>query len=186
MMDAQNAIDIILKFVAITVAFIVVLFVVAYTVLAERRVLGFLAQDSDIEHDPIATALNAVDAGDVGAELVGAQGIEVNFVISEVVEGFIQRLGGHGALFGGMSGVGFGLLGYMATKSRFDSRERYLLAPGTTLMAMLWFALCILRDIPPFSEMLSAIPAAANSAHAVGLLVGAAIAYVPLLVRKAA
>jgi len=42
MMDSQLIIDIILKFVAITVAFVVVLFVVAYTVLAERRVLGFI------------------------------------------------------------------------------------------------------------------------------------------------
>src|ERR1051326_6929949 len=42
MMDSQLIIDIILKFIAITVAFIVVLFVVAYTVLAERRVLGFI------------------------------------------------------------------------------------------------------------------------------------------------
>ena len=35
-------IDIALKFVAITVAFVVVLLIVAYTVLAERRVLGFI------------------------------------------------------------------------------------------------------------------------------------------------
>src|SRR5690242_20827799 len=42
MMDFQTAIDIILKFVAITVAFVVVLLVVAYTVLAERRILGFI------------------------------------------------------------------------------------------------------------------------------------------------
>ena len=41
-MDQQTAIDILLKLVAITVAFVVVLFVVAYTVLAERRVLGFI------------------------------------------------------------------------------------------------------------------------------------------------
>src|SRR5262245_65445145 len=38
----DTAIDVILKFVAITVAFVVVLLVVAYTVLAERRVLAFL------------------------------------------------------------------------------------------------------------------------------------------------
>jgi NADH-quinone oxidoreductase subunit H len=36
------ALDIILKFVAITVAFVVVLLIVAYTVLAERRILGFI------------------------------------------------------------------------------------------------------------------------------------------------
>src|SRR5918996_1335569 len=38
----DTTIDIVLKFVAITVAFVVVLLVVAYTVLAERRVLGFI------------------------------------------------------------------------------------------------------------------------------------------------
>jgi NADH-quinone oxidoreductase subunit H len=36
------AIDIVLKLVAISVAFVVVLLIVAYTVLAERRVLGFI------------------------------------------------------------------------------------------------------------------------------------------------
>jgi NADH-quinone oxidoreductase subunit H len=41
-MDTQTAIDIALKLVAITVAFVVVLLVVAYTVLAERRVVGFI------------------------------------------------------------------------------------------------------------------------------------------------
>lgn len=38
----DTAIDIALKFAAITVVFVVVLLVVAYTVLAERRVLGFI------------------------------------------------------------------------------------------------------------------------------------------------
>ena len=38
----DTAIDIALKFAAITVAFVVVLLVVAYTVLAERRVLGLI------------------------------------------------------------------------------------------------------------------------------------------------
>jgi len=90
-------------------------------------------------------------------------------------------------LFGGMSGVGYGLFGYVAIKAKFDSRERYFLSPGTTFIAMLWFALCILRDIPPFSAMLAdTIPPIANAAHAVGLGVGAAVAYVPLLIRKPA
>lgn len=41
-MDWHVLIDIVLKFVAITVAFTVVLLIVAYTVLAERRVLAFI------------------------------------------------------------------------------------------------------------------------------------------------
>ena len=41
-MDFQTIIDIALKFVAITVVFTVVLLIVAYTVLAERRVLGLI------------------------------------------------------------------------------------------------------------------------------------------------
>src|ERR1041385_2517594 len=38
----DTAIDIVLKLIAISVAFVVVLLIVAYTVLAERRVLGFI------------------------------------------------------------------------------------------------------------------------------------------------
>jgi NADH-quinone oxidoreductase subunit H len=41
-MDWSTIIDIILKFVAITIVFTVVLVIVAYTVLAERRVLAFI------------------------------------------------------------------------------------------------------------------------------------------------
>ncbi len=41
-MDLQSIIDVGLKLAAITVAFVVVLLIVAYTVLAERRVLGFI------------------------------------------------------------------------------------------------------------------------------------------------
>ncbi|HEY9501583.1 MAG TPA: NADH-quinone oxidoreductase subunit NuoH [Pyrinomonadaceae bacterium] len=41
-MDWQLILDVVMKLIAITVVFIVVLFVVAYTVLAERRILGFI------------------------------------------------------------------------------------------------------------------------------------------------
>src|SRR6185503_1320006 len=41
-MDWATILDIVLKFVAITIAFTVVLLIVAYTVLAERRVLAFI------------------------------------------------------------------------------------------------------------------------------------------------
>jgi GlpG protein len=98
-----------------------------------------------------------------------------------------QTVRGHFALFGGMSGVDYGLLGYLWVKTRFDSREPYFLSPGTTFIAILWLVLCILGDIPPFDQMLpETLQHVANGAHVVGLLAGAAIAYVPLLARRPA
>jgi GlpG protein len=86
--------------------------------------------------------------------------------------------------FGGLSGVAYGLFGYMLVKVRFDNSERYLLSPGTTFLLLLWFAICIAAEFPPFDQMLGFN--VANSAHAVGFFLGMAIAYAPLLVRKPA
>lgn len=85
--------------------------------------------------------------------------------------------------FGGMSGVVYGVFGYVLIKMKFDRREPYPLSPITVWMMIGWFVLCIMRDYPPFDQMLGLIPPTANTAHAVGLFLGMAIAYVPLLVR---
>jgi GlpG protein len=108
-------------------------------------------------------------------------------VASNVGQAIEIDLRSQNAVFGGMSGVGFGLFGYILVKTKFDNKDRYFLSPGTTFIALLWFVLCIAREIPPFASMLQdAIPDIANSAHAVGLAVGAALAYAPLLVRRSA
>jgi len=108
-------------------------------------------------------------------------------VLSNVGQAMESNYRGHIPLFGGISGVVYGLFGYVFIKARFDNKEPYYLSPGTAFLAMLWFTLCILRGIPPFSSLLAdVIPPIANSAHAVGLFAGAAIAYFPLLVRKPA
>ena len=101
----------------------------------------------------------------------------------QAIEAMIR---GEGSRFGGLSGVVYGLFGYLYIKSKFDSRERYFVHPVTTFIAMLWLALCILAEVPPFSAFLGALGNVANSAHVAGLILGATIAYVPLLVRKAA
>lgn len=106
-------------------------------------------------------------------------------VSSNVGQAIEMALRSSGAQFGGMSGVGYGLFGYMAVKAKYDSQERYFMAPSTTFIAMLWFLLCILRDVPPFSNLLEGvIPNIANTAHAVGLFMGAAAAALPLWLRR--
>jgi GlpG protein len=153
-----------------------------------------LATPIFIHYGPVHIVLNLIwlysfgsvieDRRGTGFMLLLVLALAVSSNIGQAVEISVRQ---QIALFGGMSGVGYGLFGYLFVKSRFDSRERYYLSPGTTFMAMLWLALCILRDVPPFASLLEGtIPPIANSAHVVGLMMGAAIAYVPLLVRKAA
>jgi GlpG protein len=64
--------------------------------------------------------------------------------------------------FCGMSGVVYGLLGYVWMKGKFDPASGLELHPHTVGMMLIWFFLC----------MTPVIPNAANGAHAVGLAAG--------------
>jgi len=66
--------------------------------------------------------------------------------------------------FGGMSGVVYGLLGYVWIRGKLDPSSGYSLPRWIIVMMMGWFLLCVV----------GAVPNIANTAHGVGLLVGAA------------
>jgi GlpG protein len=90
-----------------------------------------------------------------------------------------------GPNFGGMSGVVFGLLGYLWMKVKFDNSAGFVLSKQTFGIAMAFFALCIVKDYPPFNSFLGGLlPPIANTAHLVGLTMGLAIGYAPVLFRK--
>ncbi len=106
-------------------------------------------------------------------------------ILSNVGQGMeASFLGGQGFAFGGMSGVGYGIFGYLLIKVRFGNKEQYLLSPTTVVIGLVWFVLCLARSFPQTSGMLSFIPPIANSAHTVGLFAGMAIAYAPLLIPR--
>jgi GlpG protein len=108
-------------------------------------------------------------------------------VLSSVGQAVEAQSLGYFNFSGGMSGVVYGLFGYLLVKVKFDNRWNYRLDPVTTFLVILWFVLCIVRDYPPFDGWLGGtIDRVANSAHAVGLFAGLAIAYAPLLVKRAA
>lgn len=71
-----------------------------------------------------------------------------------------------GPAFYGMSGVVYGLLGYIWMKGKFDPASGYFLDPSTIAMMLIWFAICFSGILP-----------VANTVHAVGLGVGVAWGY---------
>jgi GlpG protein len=69
-----------------------------------------------------------------------------------------------GPTFGGMSGVVYGLLGYIWMQGRFNPASKLSLEPQTVLFMIVWFFLCLFGLVGNI----------ANTVHAVGLIVGIA------------
>jgi len=71
------------------------------------------------------------------------------------------------ANFCGMSGVVYGLLGYVWMKGKFDPGSGLFLHPQTVALMLVWFFICLV----------GVMPGIANGTHAVGLALGVAWGY---------
>ena len=80
----------------------------------------------------------------------------------------------NGPIFGGMSGVVYGLLGYIWIRGKMDPGSGLYLHPSTVNMMLIWFVLCYTGLLGPV----------ANTAHAVGLAAGVAWGYLSSLQRR--
>lgn len=65
--------------------------------------------------------------------------------------------------FGGMSGVNYGLFGFLWMKGKFGREQNWEMPPQTVQLMLMWMVLC-------YTGMLGPV---ANAAHTVGLLIGA-------------
>lgn len=72
----------------------------------------------------------------------------------------------NGPVFGGMSGVVYGLLGYVWIRGKLDPGSGLFLHPSTVVMMLAWFVLCYTPLLTPITGHV------ANTAHAAGLLLG--------------
>ena len=77
-------------------------------------------------------------------------------------------------LFGGMSGVAFGLFGYVWIKSEFDPGSGFAIDSRSVSMMLIWLVLC----------MTGILGSVANAAHFVGLAVGILMGYGPVISRR--
>jgi len=80
----------------------------------------------------------------------------------------------NGPSFGGMSGVVYGLIGYIWIRGKFDPLSGLFLHRTTVTMALVWFFLCLVEVIPHV----------ANTAHATGLGIGVAWGYISAMAAK--
>jgi GlpG protein len=112
---------------------------------------------------------------DLGSMIENRQG-SLLFLVLVIVIAVLSNLGeffySHHPNFGGMSGVVYGLIGYIWMRGKFDPGSGVYLHPYTVLSALAWFVACILK-IFPF--------AIANGAHAAGLAIGMAWGYLSSL-----
>ncbi len=76
------------------------------------------------------------------------------------------------ANFGGMSGVVYGLLGYIWLVNRFSPQVHYMLPPGLMIFMMAWLVLCMTDIFSIFGSNTEV----ANAAHVCGLLMGLLLA----------
>jgi len=79
-----------------------------------------------------------------------------------------------GPNFGGMSGVNYGLFGYIWMQSRYNPASRMWIHPNSVALMVIWFAICLTGKAGPV----------ANTVHTVGLALGLVLGLAPLLWQR--
>lgn len=126
-----------------------------------------------IHMGPLHILFNMLWLRDLGSMVEGRQSslhlLALTLVIaafSNLVEYYIM-----GPAFGGMSGVIYGLLGYVWIRGKFDPASGLYLHSYNVTMMLIWFFACLFKLIPNV----------ANATHAVGLIIGMAWGYLSSL-----
>jgi GlpG protein len=83
----------------------------------------------------------------------------------------------------GMSGVVYGLFGFLWMKTIYDPQPDLAIPQSTVYIMIVWLFLCMAADVEPFNKMLTALQGIDNTAHLVGLAIGMAAAGATLLKR---
>lgn len=115
-------------------------------------------------------AMNAMWYWELGRRIEQQQGpwcLLLLTLLYGLVSNLAQYWFGGSSLFGGLSGVLYGLLGYCWIYQRLAPTLTYRLPPGVLVMMLVWLLLCL-------SGLITALGfgSIANAAHVGGLLIG--------------
>ncbi|HWN96368.1 MAG TPA: rhomboid family intramembrane serine protease [Methylomirabilota bacterium] len=108
------------------------------------------------------------DLGSLFEGRLGSGYFAVFVVIVGAVSNYAEYAISHHPMFGGMSGVVYGLIGYVWIRGHFDPGAGLHLDRQSLIFALIFFVLCFTRLLGPI----------ANYAHGSGLLLGMAWAFV--------
>jgi GlpG protein len=119
-----------------------------------------------------------LDLGSMVETRRGSRFLLVFVLVTAVISNLAQYAmsSGH-PNFGGMSGVVYGLFGYVWIKGRVEPHLGMGVSQQTVIIMLAWLVICMVPGVLPVNV--------ANTAHVVGLLAGVASAYAPYAVRRA-
>jgi GlpG protein len=120
-----------------------------------------------IHFNPLHILFNMMWLRDLGSMIEGRQSslyLAALVVVIEACSTVAQFYIGGAPNFGGMSGVVYGLLGYVWIRGKRDPASGLYLHPSTVVMMLVWFVVC-------YTGWVGHI---ANTSHAVGLGLGIA------------
>ena len=117
-----------------------------------------------IHYGPLHLLFNMLWLSDLGAMIEKRQGT-LKLALLVVVLAIVSNLGQYwkdGPIFGGMSGVVYGLFGYVWLRGHCEPASGLSVSPSTVWMMLIWYFLCLF----------GVIPFVANAAHTFGLVLG--------------
>jgi GlpG protein len=125
---------------------------------------------------PLHLLFNMIWLHQLGPQIEARRGSArfLGLVVAIAVVSNVAQYLGNGPGFGGMSGVVFGLFGYIWMKSRFEASSGFFMHPQTVVFMLFWAAICTV----------GVVANVANWAHGVGLATGMAIGYAPVAWRN--
>ncbi len=94
-------------------------------------------------------------------------------LISNTCQALMMRYQGYPPTFGGMSGVDFGLFGFLWMKSRFAPEYGVWMGRDYVLQSLFFLGICVL----------GVLGSIANTAHFIGMFTGMALALIPVVPR---
>jgi GlpG protein len=128
-----------------------------------------------IHFGPTHLIFNMIILYDLGRLIEIAQGTK-RLALLVVLIGIGSNVGQYligGPFFGGMSGVLYGMVGYIWLRSHSDPSSGLMISPMTLGVMLVWFFLCLF----------GIIPGVANGTHAVGLVMGMIWGSFPMMKR---